>query len=282
MAASLINGKQYASQLCEGIKARADALHELGVAPKLAVILVGDDKASAVYVRNKCLKGDKLGVAVDVYAFDADVGREELLALIDRLNSDDTVHGVIIQSPVPEPLVFSELLARVDPKKDVDGIHPHNQGLLLSGRAELIACTPKGVLKLIESTGIEIRGKRAVMVGRSCLVGKPCAMLLMNNDATVTVCHSKTAELKQATVEADILVCAVGHEKLITADMVKPGAVVIDVGMNRVNDAWVGDVDFAPVSEVAGYITPVPGGVGPMTVAMLMDNTVLAAEKTLL
>ena len=280
MSATIIDGKQYALTVCEGIKARVDRLRAQGTTPKLAVVLVGDDPASAVYVRNKCKKGEALGVEVEVHRFDASVTMEELFTLIDRLNGDNSVHGVIIQSPVPEPLELKKLLIRVDPKKDVDGIHPHNQGMLLSDQAQLVACTPKGVIKLIESTGTVIRGKRAVVVGRSCLVGKPCAMLLMNNDATVSVCHSKTVDLGALTREADILVCAVGHPGLISADMIKPGAVVIDVGMNRVNDRWEGDVDFEGARETASFLTPVPGGVGPMTVAMLMDNTVLAAEST--
>ncbi len=276
--ASIIDGKAIAKAACVDIEKRVLALKQAGVTPKLAVVLVGHDPASEVYVRNKCKKGEQLGIAVDVHRFDATARKAELIELIGELNSDVLVHGVIIQSPLPEPHDFSELLELVSPNKDVDGLHPINQSSLLTSGSGFLACTPKGIMRLIDSTDTGISGKRAVVVGRSRLVGKPTALMLLNRNATVTVCHSKTQQLGQITRQADILVCAVGHVNLIGPDMIKPGAVVIDVGMNRVNDAWRGDVDFESAEKVASYITPVPGGVGPMTVAMLMDNTVLAAE----
>ncbi|MEG1547797.1 MAG: tetrahydrofolate dehydrogenase/cyclohydrolase catalytic domain-containing protein [Clostridia bacterium] len=279
MSAELIDGKWLAQSACNEIEIRVMSLVDRGIKPRLAVIFVGDDPASEVYVRNKRIKGDKLGICVDVHKFDSSVTESEIALLIDKLNKAESVHGIIIQSPLPEPLDFSRLLMLVSPNKDVDGLHPQSQSALFSGEPGYVACTPKGILKLIQSTGTQIEGKRAVVVGRSRLVGKPAAMLLLNNNATVSVCHSKTHHLGEITRTADILVCAVGHPNLIKQDMVKPGAIVIDVGMNRVNDRWHGDVDFEGVSEIASYITPVPGGVGPMTVAMLMDNTVLAAEK---
>ena len=278
MKANIIDGTLLANRLAEQLKLRVDRLLMQGIRPKLAVILAGNNPASEVYVRLKSKRAAELGIETDVYTYDENVTAEELIDRLEKLNADDTVHGILVQLPLPEHIEVQSVLPHVLPEKDVDGLHSYNAGALMCGRPGFIACTPKGVLKLIQSTGIEIEGKNAVVVGRSNMVGKPTAMLLLRNNATVTLCHSKTCSLAELTKTADILVSAVGHSSLITADMIKSGAVVIDVGMSKVDGKWHGDVDFENACEVASYITPVPRGVGPMTIIMLMENTVEAAE----
>ena len=285
MTARLLSGKEFAAQFKEDAKARARALEAAhGVTPGLAVIIVGEDPASQVYVRNKDRACAELGIYSEVVRMPAAVTKTELLAKIDELNFDKRIHGILVQLPLPEGLhkEEKEILQHIDPAKDVDGFHPVNVGRLALGEPALVPCTPHGCLKMLELAGIPIDGKRAVIVGRSNIVGKPMAQLLLAKNATVTVCHSHTKDLAAVTREADILVAAVGKPKFITADMVKEGATVIDVGINRIAPKkLVGDVDFEAVSEVAGAITPVPGGVGLLTVAMLMENVVTAAELQL-
>lgn len=278
MKAKLIDGRALAESTCEGIKARVEALKTRGIYPALAVILIGNNPASEVYVQNKEKKAKQLGIDVTLLHRD-DVTEAELIDLIEAFNRDEHVHGILVQLPLPEHIDATRVLAHIAPEKDVDGLHTFNAGSLITGRDGFIACTPKGVIELIKSTGVPMQGKTAVMVGRSNLVGKPTAVMLLRNDTTVTVCHSKTQDLGSLTRSADILVCAVGKSNLITADMIKPGAIVIDVGQSKVDGKWRGDVDFENACEVASYITPVPGGVGPMTITMLMENTVEAAEN---
>ncbi len=279
MKAQIIDGRLLAEKTCERIKERIQALKEKGFTPKLAVILIGNNPASEVYVNNKGKKAKQLGIDVIIEHKEADMRESEIIDLIEGFNKDESVHGILVQLPLPEGVDASRVLSHIDPRKDVDGLHTQNAGALITGRDGFIPCTPKGVLALVRETGIDIRGKEAVVVGRSNLVGKPTALLMLHNDATVTICHSKTENLGDVTKKADILISAVGKCNLITADMVKEGAVVIDVGQSKVDGKWRGDVDFENVSELASYITPVPGGVGPMTITMLMDNTVEAAEN---
>jgi len=252
------------------------------VRPGLAAILAGDDPASRVYVRNKARACEETGLHSEIHQFPPDVSASALLERIDRLNAQRLVHGIVLQLPLPRHLDADRVTPAISPAKDVDGFHAANLGALLQGRPGFVPGTPGGVMRLIEHAGVALAGRQAVVVGRSTIVGKPLALLLLQKDATVTICHSKTAQLAAVTRQADVLVAAVGKAKLITADMVKPGACVIDVGINRLADGKLcGDVDFAAVRETAGCITPVPGGVGPMTVAMLIDNTVRAAELSL-
>ncbi len=279
MKANIIDGAGYANAYADKLKARVDKLHEIGIKPRLAVILAGDDPASDLYVRLKAKRATELGIETDVYKFGKSVPAKELTDQLDKLSNDQNVHGILVQLPLPDHIDAQMILPHVDPKKDVDGLNSCNVGALFCARDCFIPCTPKGILKLIESTGVKIEGKNAVVVGRSTMVGKPAAILLLQNNATVTICHSKTQDLKAVTKTADILVIAVGVSSLITADMIKPGAVVIDVGMTKVNGKWHGDVDFEGASEIASFITPVPGGVGPMTIIMLMENTIEAAEQ---
>ena len=291
MSARLLEGKVFAGQFKEDAKTRADRLEEkYGVRPGLAVIIVGHDPASEVYVRNKHKACEELGIYSEVIEMAEDSSKEEILARIDSLNKDEKIHGILVQLPLPKALrsAEEEILDSIDPVKDVDGFHPVNVGRMVKGEEALLPCTPHGCLKMLELAGIEIEGKKAVVVGRSNIVGKPMLHLLLARNATVTICHSRTENLPAVTREADILVAAVGRPKFITADMVKEGATVIDVGINRLPPAepgakgkLVGDVDFEAVKEVAGAITPVPGGVGLLTVAMLMENVVQAAEMQL-
>ncbi|HON72868.1 MAG TPA: bifunctional methylenetetrahydrofolate dehydrogenase/methenyltetrahydrofolate cyclohydrolase FolD [bacterium] len=269
----MIDGKSIAEDIYKELKEEVD---RLGDKPGLAVVLVGDDPASLVYVRNKERACKRLNLSYRLVKFQSSVSREELKSSIEELNMDKSINGIIVQLPVPEHLDSFEIISSVDPLKDVDGLHPDNMGRLVSGRPRLIPCTPLGIVELIKREGIDVRGKRAVIVGRSNLVGKPLIHLLLSLDATVTVCHSKTTDLKRETSEGDILVVAVGKPRFITKDMVKEGAVVIDVGINRVENKLVGDVDFEEVASITSLITPVPGGVGPMTVAMLMKNLIAA------
>ena len=285
MTARILEGKVFAQQFREDAKKKAEALKEkYGVQPGLAVIIVGENPASQVYVRNKHKSCEALGIYSDVIEMPESTTKEELLARIDVLNADDKIHGILVQLPLPKQIAAheSEILERIRPEKDVDGFHPVNVGRLVTGQPGLVPCTPFGCLRMLELAGIPIDGKRAVIIGRSNIVGKPMLHLLLRRNATVTICHSHTQDLPSVTREADILVAAVGRPHFVTADMVKPGAAVIDVGINRVAPKkLVGDVDFEAVKEVAGAITPVPGGVGLLTVAMLMENVVRAAEMQL-
>lgn len=279
MSAKLLDGKAMSDELRQEIAARVSALKEKGVVPGLAVILVGDDPASNIYVRNKEIACRETGVYSLTIRMPADTTQQQLEEEIRRLNKDGSIHGILVQLPLPGHLDEAAALAMIVPEKDVDGFHVMNAGKLMNGQPGVVACTPKGAMEMIRRTGMSLKGKSAVVVGRSNIVGKPMALLLLQEDCTVTLCHSKTAELAEYTRRADVLVAAVGKAKFITADMVKPGAVVIDVGINRVNGKVVGDVDFDAVKEIAGWITPVPGGVGRMTITMLLENTVEAAER---
>lgn len=278
VSARIIDGKAVAARICEELKAKVAALTAAGKQPGLAVIIVGNNPASRVYVNNKKKKCAELGIYSEEHALAESVTEAELLGLIDRLNQDPKIHGILVQLPLPEHLNEQLILDRISPAKDVDGFHPVNVGRMLIGLPGFLPCTPAGVMELIKETGINIAGKECVVVGRSNIVGKPQGILLLREHGTVTICHSRTKDLGEVCRRADILVVAVGKAELITGEMVKPGAVVIDVGMNR-NEAGklVGDVQFDSVAQVAGWITPVPGGVGPMTIAMLMRNTVESA-----
>lgn len=279
MSAQILDGKALAAEIRSEVKTQVAALAEKGVSTALAVILVGDDSASQVYVRNKIKACADTGIRSLEFRMPAETTQQQLLAKIAELNADERVDGILVQLPLPKQINADAVISAIDPAKDVDGFHVANAGALVTGKQGFVPCTPFGVMRLIEKSGVNPRGKSAVIVGRSNIVGKPMALLLLAADATVTVAHSRTPDLSAVTRNADILVAAVGRAKLIKADMVKPGAVVIDVGMNRdENGKLCGDVDFAEVKEVAGSITPVPGGVGPMTIAMLMQNTVLAAQ----
>lgn len=279
MSAQILDGKALAAEIRSEVKTQVAALAEKGVSTALAVILVGDDSASQVYVRNKIKACADTGIRSLELRMPAETTQQQLLAKIAELNADESVDGILVQLPLPKQINADAVIAAIDPAKDVDGFHVANAGALITGKQGFVPCTPFGVMRLIEKSGVNPRGKSAVIVGRSNIVGKPMALLLLAADATVTVAHSRTPDLSAVTRNADILVAAVGRAKLIKADMVKPGAVVIDVGMNRdENGKLCGDVDFAEVKEIAGSITPVPGGVGPMTIAMLMQNTVLAAQ----
>ncbi len=279
MSAQILDGKALAAEIRSEVKTQVAALAEKGVSTALAVILVGDDSASQVYVRNKIKACADTGIRSLEFRMPAETTQQQLLAKIAELNADESVDGILVQLPLPKQINADAVIAAIDPAKDVDGFHVANAGALVTGKQGFVPCTPFGVMRLIEKSGVNPRGKSAVIVGRSNIVGKPMALLLLAADATVTVAHSRTPDLSAVTRNADILVAAVGRAKLIKADMVKPGAVVIDVGMNRdENGKLCGDVDFAEVKEIAGSITTVPGGVGPMTIAMLMQNTVLAAQ----
>ena len=281
MSAQIISGKIMSEEIRNDIRTRVEKLKQnTGIIPGLTVILVGNDPASEIYVNNKGKGCAEVGIRSETVRLPEDTSEEELIQLIRRLNDDSAVHGILVQLPLPRHINESKVLAEIVPEKDVDGFHLLNVGLLSTGGDGVVACTPKGAMKMIKSTGVDLSGKEAVVVGRSNIVGKPMAMLLLRENCTVTVCHSKTADLAVHTRNADILVAAVGKSRFITADMVKPGAIVIDVGINRVNGKVTGDVDFDSVSDVAGWITPVPGGVGKMTITMLLENTVEAAERT--
>lgn len=276
---ALIDGKAVSLQVKQQVKQECDKLKTKGVTPGLAVIIVGDDPASQVYVRNKEKACEECGFYSVKYALDADTTQDELNALIDKLNKDEKINGILCQLPLPKHLDDKEVINRIDPIKDVDAFHPVNVGAIMIGDYNFLPCTPAGVMELIHSTGVDVSGKKAVVIGRSNIVGKPMAMLLLHENATVEITHSKTIDLKSITKEADILVAAIGRAKFVTADMVKNGAIVIDVGMNRdENGKLCGDVDFENVKDKCSFITPVPGGVGPMTISMLMRNTLTAAK----
>lgn len=281
MAARLIDGKSLAQTIRERIAKEVAELHaKAGIRPGLATILVGEDPASQLYVKNKQKACDAAGIYVDDHKLPVSTTQSELLALLDKANRDHRIHGILVQLPLPKHIDSRVVLEAVAPTKDADGFHPYNLGRLVEGTPMFEACTPKGIIKMIESTGVTIEGKRAVVVGRSNIVGKPVALMLLHRHATVTVCHSRTRDLPAVCREAELLVVAIGKARFVTADMVREGAVVIDVGTNRLPDGkFVGDVDFDPVSQRAGWISPVPGGVGPMTITMLLDNTLESAKR---
>lgn len=276
---NIIDGKAVSKKVKEDVKAECEQLKAKGVTPGLAVIIVGDDPASQVYVHNKEVACEACGFYSVKYALPAETTQEELNALIDKLNKDDKINGILCQLPLPSHLDDKEVINHIDPLKDVDAFHPVNVGAIMIGDYNYLPCTPAGVMELIHSTGVDVSGKKAVVMGRSNIVGKPMAMLLLHENATVEITHSRTQNLADITKEADILVAAIGKAKFVKADMVKDGAVVIDVGMNRdENGKLCGDVDFEDVKDKCSFITPVPGGVGPMTIAMLMKNTLTAAK----
>ena len=280
MTARLIDGKAIAQRYRQELAVRVGRLKHSGVTPGLAVVIVGDDPASKVYVRNKALACESTGMHSEVHALSSDTTQAHLVSFLKRLNEDEDIHGILVQLPLPKHMDARAVIEAIDPEKDVDGFHYQNVGALVVGESAFYPCTPWGVMKMLEEEGVQVAGRHAVVVGRSTIVGKPMALMLLNASATVTVCHSKTADLARVTREGDILVAAVGRAKMIGADMVKPGAVVIDVGINRLPDGKLaGDVDFDAVAPIASMITPVPGGVGPMTIAMLLGNTVKSAER---
>ena len=276
--ATIINGKELSKKIREQVKVEVEELKKKNIFPKLAVIMVGQDPASKVYVRNKSKACNEVGIEYEEFLLDETCSMEELLKVIENLNKRKDIHGILLQSPIPKPLDIYTAFETIDFRKDVDGFHPINIGRLTLKRQTFISCTPHGVMKMLEEYNINLRGANVVILGRSNIVGKPLAQCLLNEDATVTICHSKTKNIEEITKNADILISAIGKPKFVTADMVKEGAVVIDVGINRLETGLVGDVDFENVSKKASYITPVPGGVGPMTIAMLLHNVVIAAK----
>lgn len=275
--AKILDGKLMAEDLTKDQTRRVAELAAKGVIPGLAVVLVGEDPASQIYVRNKGIACETVGVHSKTIRLLQSALQDEVIAAVDELNADDSIHGILVQLPLPGHLDEAAVLARILPQKDVDGFHISNAGKLFSGQAGVVPCTPKGIIHMLKQGGVELTGKDAVVIGRSNIVGKPAAMLLLNENCTVTICHSRTQNLKEHCRRADILVAAIGKPRFVTADMVKPGAAVVDVGINRVDGKVVGDVDYEAVSEVAGYITPVPGGVGKLTISMLIENTLEAA-----
>ena len=281
MTAHIIDGIALSKKLRADVAARAAALRARGITPGLAVVLVGENPASQVYVRNKVKACEDSGLHSVLEHYPATLSEAELLARVDALNRDPAIHGILVQLPLPAHIDAHKVIEAISPEKDVDGFHVASAGALMVGQPGFWPCTPYGCMKMLESIGYDLRGKHAVVIGRSNIVGKPMALMLLQKNATVTVCHSATADLKAITLQADVIVAAVGKINLLTADMVKPGAVVLDVGMNRnAQGKLCGDVDFDGVKEVAGYITPVPGGVGPMTITMLLVNTLEAAERS--
>jgi methylenetetrahydrofolate dehydrogenase (NADP+) / methenyltetrahydrofolate cyclohydrolase len=280
MSAKILDGKSLAAATRAALKQKVDALVQRGVRPGLTVLIAGDDPASKVYVRNKTLAAKEIGVRSELIELPGSVSEQQLLDHVAKLNANREVHGILVQLPLPKHIDSARVLEAIAPAKDVDGFHEANLGALMAGRPGVVPCTPLGCMRLIEHAGVQIAGRHAVVLGRSNIVGKPVAMLLLQKDATVTICHSKTPDLAAVTREADILFAAVGRAKLVGAAMVKPGACVIDVGINRLPDGKLaGDVDYEAVKQVAGWITPVPGGVGPMTIAMLLENCLSAAAR---
>ena len=277
--AQIIDGKMLAKNIREELKFDVEKLREQGIIPKLAVIMVGDDKASKVYVKNKSKACNDVGIEYEEYLLDANTKMDELLDVIDKLNKREDIHAILLQSPIPKELDINKAFSMISEKKDVDGFNPINVGKLCLNQDCFVSCTPYGIIRMLEANNIQIEGANAVIIGRSNIVGKPLIQCLLNKNATVTVCHSKTKNIEQITKNADILIAAVGKPRFVTANMVKEGATVIDVGINRTEDGLVGDVDFENVKEKVSYITPVPGGVGPMTIAMLMNNVVKAAKN---
>lgn len=280
MTARIIDGKAVSSKIREQLTEEvAKFKGQTGITPGLAVVLVGEDPASKTYVRNKEKSTIQVGMYSEIHRLPADTPEEKLLDLVQALNRDQKIHGILVQLPLPRHIDETKVLNAIDPGKDVDGFHPVNAGRLFTGQESFIPCTPHGIMELLAEDGVSLKGKQAVVVGRSNIVGKPVAMLLLQEHATVTICHSRTADLGTVTRQADVLVVAVGRPNFVTGEMIKPGAVVIDVGINRVESGLVGDVDFDSAKAVAGSITPVPGGVGPMTITMLLKNALLAAQR---
>lgn len=280
--AEILDGKELAKKIKKELKKEVEQLKSNGIIPKLAVIMVGDNSASQVYVKNKSKACEKTGIEFEEYLFDSNITEQELLDVIQKLNNDESIHGILVQSPVPKHIDANKAFGTISPEKDVDGFHPINVGNLCIGKDCFISCTPFGIVKILEEYQIETEGKEAVILGRSNIVGKPMIQCMLNKNATVTVCHSRTKNIEEITKRADILIAAIGKEKFVKEDMVKDGAVIIDVGINRLEDGTiVGDIDFENVSKKASYITPVPGGVGPMTIAMLLHNVVKAAKNKL-
>ncbi len=277
--AEIIDGKSLAKKIRLELKDEVEKLKEKGINPKLAVIMVGDDPGSQVYVRNKSKACEKVGIDFEEYLYDDSLTEKELLEVIEKLNKDESVHGILLQSPVPKHININKAFRTISPNKDVDGFNPVNVGNLAIGEDAFISCTPYGIVKMLEEYNIETEGKKAVILGRSNIVGKPMIQCMLKKNSTVTVCHSKTQNIEDITKDADILIAAIGKPKFVKKDMVKKGATVIDVGINRLDDGTIcGDVDFEEVEKIAGHITPVPGGVGPMTIAMLLNNVVKAAK----
>ena len=276
----IIDGKQLAKKTREKLKYEVEDLKKEGIQPKLAVIMVGDNSASQIYVRNKSKACNDVGIEFEEYLLPGTTKQEELLDVIEKLNNNKEINGILLQSPIPDGLDINEAFRKISPEKDVDGFHPVNVGKLVLGQDTFVSCTPHGIMKMFEEYNIDLEGKNAVEIGRSNIGGKPMSQCLLNENATVTICHSRTRNLPEITKNADILVSAIGRPEFVTADMVKDGAVVIDVGINRTAEGKLkGDVDFENVSKKASYITPVPGGVGPMTIAMLMNNVVKASKN---
>lgn len=276
--ATIIDGKELSKKIRGQVKEEVESLNKKGIYPKLAVIMVGEDPASKVYVRNKSKACNEAGIEYEEFILNENIEMDELLSVIEKLNNRKDIHGILLQSPIPKQLDIYKAFEAIDAKKDVDGFNPINIGKLELNRETFISCTPHGVIKMLEEYNINLKGANVVVLGRSNIVGKPLVQCLLNKDATVTICHSKTKNIEEITQNADILISAIGKPKFVTANMVKENAVVIDVGINRLETGLVGDVDFEEVSKKASYITPVPGGVGPMTIAMLLHNVVIAAK----
>ncbi|WP_226582911.1 bifunctional methylenetetrahydrofolate dehydrogenase/methenyltetrahydrofolate cyclohydrolase FolD [Halobacillus litoralis] len=279
MSAEVIYGKQLAENLRQEMKEEVSILHERGLRPKLVVVILGQDPASMSYVKGKQRASEKIGMDSDLIELPVDTSEQELLELIERLNQDETVHGILVQLPVPDHISDQKIIEAINPEKDVDGFHPENVGKMLTGQDTFYPCTPYGIMVMLKRADITIEGKHVVIIGRSNLVGKPVGQLLLNENATVTHCHSRTKNLRHHTKQADILIVAVGKPSIISGEDIKEGAVVIDVGVNRVDGKLTGDVDFESAKEVASHITPVPKGVGPMTITMLLHNTIKAAKR---
>ena len=278
--AILIDGKVLAEKIRRNLKIECDELKSKGIKPKLAVIMVGENSASKIYVKNKSKACNEIGIEYEEFNIQNKITSEELKELINKLNEDSTINGILLQSPIPSNLDINEILKTIKPEKDVDGFNPVNVGKLVLNQDTFVSCTPFGIIKMLEEYNIDLCGKNVVILGRSNIVGKPLLHCLLNKNATVTICHSKTQNIKEITSKADILITAIGHPRFVTSDMVKDDVVVIDVGINRLDDGKiVGDVDFENVKEKASYITPVPGGVGPMTIAMLMNNVIKATKR---
>ena len=278
--AVIIDGKKLAQEIREELKLKCEKIKEKGIQPKLAVVMVGDNKASQVYVKNKSKACEEVGIEFEEFLLDANIEQKVLMDVLEKLNKDNNVHGILLQSPIPEHLDINEAFRTIAPEKDVDGFNPVNVGKLCLNQDTFVSCTPYGIMKMFEVYDIDLTGKNVTIIGRSNIVGKPLMQCCLNKNATVTVCHSKTKDLKQHTQNADVVIAAIGKSKFITADMIKQDAVVIDVGINRGEDGKLtGDVDFENVKEKASYITPVPGGVGPMTIAMLINNVIKSCEN---
>lgn len=276
----ILDGKKLSNEIIEELKVRCDELKEKGIKPKFAVIMVGNDKASQIYVKNKRKACERIGIECVECFLDENIQQKELIDKIKELNSDNTIHGILLQSPIPKHLNINEAFETISPKKDVDGFNPTNVGKLCLNQNTFISCTPFGIIKLLDKYGIDLAGKKVTIIGRSNIVGKPLIQCFLNKNATVTICHSKTDDIKEHTKDADIVVVAIGKPKFLKENMVKKNSVIIDVGINRDdNGKIIGDVDFENVSKKSSYITPVPGGVGPMTIAMLMNNVIKAAEN---